>query len=185
MIIKPILTGLLTIGVLMSVQENQAIAQPAPQVLLAGNPKASSDWIRFTSRKHGFTALMPGNSKISDRSPKGKKRWSIDGNDSDTTYRITYFDSDTTMQPTEATMHKFVNYIFKGSKMGEVYRSSINMRGYPGMESSFRLSLGETAPSNGRMRFFFVGNRLYMVMVINRYADENKIAGFLQSFELF
>lgn len=180
MIIKPILTGLLTIGVLMSVQETKAIAQPAPQVLLAGNPKASSDWIRFTSRKHGFTALMPGNSKISDRLGAVKKDWTIAGTDSDTSYSISYLEDDETTKLTDANMNKLVNHLFKQGQFEEVKRFRFTIRGYPGRESSFR-GPGVT----GYLRIYAVRTRLYMTIVVTRGGNERKIADFLDSFGLF
>jgi hypothetical protein len=172
---KHILTGILTIGVLMSVAERKAIAQPDAPVQLAQSLNNSVTWVKFTSRQRGFEVVIPGNYKIDDRLA-GKQRWSITGSDLDTYYDVTYFEGK------NVDVDQFVNAFFKGSsKFTEIDRSPLTIRGYAGRESNFRFSGG----GNGRVRFFSVRNRLYMIWVINPEPNEKKVAGFLDSFGLF
>lgn len=185
MIIKTILTGLLTIDVLISVQEIQAIAQPEPQVLLAGSPKASSDWVRFTSRKRGFSTLVPRNAKIIDQLATDGS-WKIDGNDSDAHYAVGYYEIDTRKLSLadDRTQQYFLDQMLNsmGKEIQEVSRTKLTIRGYPGREARFR-SQGKS----GWIRIFFVRNRMYVMTAENNKvtANERNVTDFLQSFGLF
>lgn len=203
---KSILTGLLTIGVLMSVQESvqqssaiatmpqaridqgaidkTAIPQGKPQVLLAQVPSTSSGWVEFGSRQAGFTALMPENSKVSDQLATAAKSWTVTGTDSDSYYSVSYFENGEPVRLTDADMDKLVNSFFNQdkfqNKFKEVNRSRFTIQGYSGRESSFSGS-----GVSGRVRVYAVKTRLYMTIVATRGANEKKISSFLDSFGLF
>lgn len=195
MTLKPILTGMLTIALLLSVLGQAGIAaSPTSSTGVGTSKKVASTWKKFTAIQGRYTILMPGQPKTSSvplTLPQGMtiKLWITAGqepSDAVTNYIAAYadFPIDGVINDKlgKAVLDAGIKNLLSQGNRRETSRSRFTLEGYPGQEVRY------TGPNGmvGRVRVFMVESRMYVLEVETdrRVANEKKITNFLQSFKL-
>ncbi len=189
--LKPILSISLTIATLLPIVGCNMIKTSLPGSKSGGSAKMFSTWKRVTANQEKYSILMPGKPEtfsMSKTTPQGRDytAWvtaSMDRADPGTTYLVQYsfIPSPIDGNRKQKAISDTIQYMLKSGNQETISSSKFSLNGHPGGEVRYRYQKG-----TGRMRFFVVENRIYMIMVQNAQTpvNEKEMTHFLQSFRL-
>jgi hypothetical protein len=194
--LKPILSISLTMATLLPIVGCNIIKTSLPGSKSDGSAKMFSTWKRVTANQGKYSILMPGKPEtysLPETSPQGRDytAWitiSIDRKDPRTSYSVVYVvNSDMNLSSAIDGDHRrkaideTIQHMLKSRNLQTISSSQFSLNGHPGGEVRYRYQKG-----TGRMRFFVVENRIYMIMAQNAQTpvNEEEMMHFLQSFKL-